>query len=508
MPQRTGRTSIRTLIMRFRLSDEQKLAAATDAERVFIEAGPGSGKTTVAAERYGVLRFDGSTGGPGLLALSFARSARGELEDRVRRRWGSHALQWPHRVWTLDTLHCAIVFHLLRTGAITWPGGHTGLIVHDSWRGHRGSRVLQPGYPWWRVVRLYGRQVVSDTRPIPHAGYGYSQKQPYEAMLRSGVCTHDEVRQLLETVVRDDEFRPAVVNFLRTSVKALIVDEVFDGDWLDLGIVTIAANAGIPSTLIGDPWQALYEFRGARPEIVWWMINQLTFTPFQVTRSFRFETPEMQHLARGLRYGASVTVPLGAASEVDVVLASTWKLLWAVGDHVLPLAFGQLKNRTDAAMTILLERLIMGHFGQIPTRGGEAALILGLDPDVLRQDFTPLGPVLERLARGSTEDAGAALDLLRRTLGAMGNGSIPRLRPLDEASRIDLLVRLARRLGRGHLIPGMTIHHAKGREWDNVGVRLSDAEQRRLATGLSQQESADRALYVALTRAKQSVRRV
>ena len=54
----------------------------------------------------------------------------------------------------------------------------------------------------------------------------------------------------------------------------------------------------------------------------------------------------------------------------------------------------------------------------------------------------------------------------------------------------------------------MTIHHAKGREWDNVGVRLSDAEQRRLATGLSQQESSDRALYVALTRARRSVRRV
>jgi DNA helicase II / ATP-dependent DNA helicase PcrA len=170
--------------MTIRLSDEQKLAAATYAERAFIEAGPGSGKTTIAAERYGVLRFDGKSCGSGLLALSFARSARGELEDRVRRRWGSHALQWPHRVWTLDALHCAIVFHLLRTGAITWPGGHTELLVHDSWRGHVGSRLLNSGYRFCRVVALNGRQVVSDTSTLVQNRYGYSRKEAYEARLR------------------------------------------------------------------------------------------------------------------------------------------------------------------------------------------------------------------------------------------------------------------------------------------------------------------------------------
>jgi superfamily I DNA/RNA helicase len=54
----------------------------------------------------------------------------------------------------------------------------------------------------------------------------------------------------------------------------------------------------------------------------------------------------------------------------------------------------------------------------------------------------------------------------------------------------------------------MSIHHAKGREWDHVVVRLSAADQYQLARGLSQQRASDRALYVALTRAKQSVRRV
>lgn len=494
--------------MSLRLTDEQKRAAATRADRAYIEAGPGCGKTTVAAERYGVLRFDGCGQGPGLVALSFARSARGELEERVRRRWGSHALRWPHKVWTLDSLHCAILMHLLRSGQITWPGGQTELTVHDSWRGQDGSGPLSPARLWRRVVTLNGRQVVSDTRAINEFGHGYTTKKPYETMLAAGVCTHDEVRQILEIVVWNNELRPAVVEYLRTSVKALIVDEVFDGDRLDLGIVHQAAAAGIPSTLIGDPWQALYEFRGARPEIVAKIVTGLSFEILPVTQSFRFETPAMQELARALRAGEGVTVPAGAATDVDAVLSSTWKPLWEVADNVLPLAFGQINNRTDAAMAMLLEPLVSSHFGHVPTRGPEAALVLGVDPEILRGDPGVFAPVLDRLEGGSPAGATAALALLRTTLANLGSRQIRKMKEAEEADRIQLLRALGRRLGTVHLIPGMTIHQAKGREWASVGVHLVADEVHRLAAGLAQQQASDRALYVALTRAKRNVHRV
>ena len=491
--------------MPLRLTDEQKRAAATSADRAYIEAGPGSGKTTVAAERYGVLRFDGCNQGPGLVALSFARSARGELEDRVRRRWGSHALRWPHKIWTLDSLHCAILMHLLRTGQLTWPGGQTELTVHDSWRGQDDSRPLRPERPYRRVVTLDGRRVMSETRAISEFGHGYTAKKPYEAMLAAGVCTHDEVRQILELVVWNSELRPAVVEYLRTSMKALIVDEVFDGDRLDLGIVHQAAAAGIPSTLIGDPWQALYEFRGARPEIVATIVTDLSFDTLPVTQSFRFETPAMQDLARALRAGEGVTVPTGTTGDVEVVLAAWWKPLWGIADNVLPFAFGQINNRTDAAMAVLLEPLVSRQFGHVPTRGPEAALVLGLDPEILRGDPGVFAPVLDRLEGGSPTGAAAALALLRTTLADMGSRPIRRMKEADEADRIELLGALGRRVGRTHLIPGMTIHQAKGREWDNVGVHLLADEVHHVAAGLSQERHTDRALYVALTRAKRSV---
>ncbi|WP_149828436.1 ATP-binding domain-containing protein [Streptomyces tailanensis] len=66
------------------------------------------------------------------------------------------------------------------------------------------------------------------------------------------------------------------------------------------------------------------------------------------------------------------------------------------------------------------------------------------------------------------------------------------------------LANLRTRLEIAHegLIPGMTCHQAKGREWDRVGGRLEAADAAALRRGLDPTEESHRALYVALTRAR------
>jgi DNA helicase-2/ATP-dependent DNA helicase PcrA len=54
----------------------------------------------------------------------------------------------------------------------------------------------------------------------------------------------------------------------------------------------------------------------------------------------------------------------------------------------------------------------------------------------------------------------------------------------------------------------MTIHQAKGREWTAVGVRLKPSQVELLGSGLIETNQEDRALYVALTRARERVRLV
>src|SRR4051812_20620942 len=88
------------------LTDEQQLAAAARTKSIFIEAGPGTGKTTVSAHRFGVHRFAQGHGYEqrAVVAVSFTRAATHNLVRRVQRLWGPSALTWPHRIVTLDTI--------------------------------------------------------------------------------------------------------------------------------------------------------------------------------------------------------------------------------------------------------------------------------------------------------------------------------------------------------------------------------------------------------------------
>jgi DNA helicase II / ATP-dependent DNA helicase PcrA len=152
---------------------------------------------------------------------------------------------------------------------------------------------------------------------------------------------------------------------------------------------------------------------------------------------------------------------------------------------------------------VLLDHVITSHFGELSTFGPDAAVILGLEPAAMRADgASALVAVLDRLGNGTQGEAEAALSLLRQKLVDLGSRPIPRLQVAKEAIRVNRLQQLAARLKSTKLVPGLTIHQAKGREWEQVGVALTAPEQSRLTAGLTQASATDRALYVAFTRAK------
>ncbi|HSH62480.1 MAG TPA: UvrD-helicase domain-containing protein [Acidimicrobiales bacterium] len=492
---------------RLPLTDEQNDAVRAGDKRLFIEAAPGAGKTTVAAERYGVLRFTGSERSRlSVTAVSFTRSATSELHRRVRSRWGSSALTWPHSVMTIDMLVCYVVEHLLRSGVIRWPGDHTSLQVLDDWRGHRGYRWLIAG-SFRRVAAIDASGVVTSVgRPMGDGGLGIGSRGDFHLHLDAGRCTHEDVRAVLAAALRMPAMREAVVDLLSSSVAHIVVDEVFDANDLDLALVDLACSAGIAVTLVGDPWQALYGFRGAKPERVPAILTKWGFESLPLSHSFRFQSDEMKALSVLLRGGQPVS--LSASEGHDVVLASQWGYLWQASDNVLPVSFGRTANKTDAAAIVLLDHLVYSNFNQHAIFLPEALVLLDLDRDTYRSEGPAvLSDVVETLA-GSAEDA--TVKALRALRDAMKQLGAPRrLRAStgeNEQRQIDRLTALGARLrSDAPLVPGMTIHQAKGREWDRVGVRLGADELSRLMAGLGQGVESDRALYVALTRARHAV---
>ncbi len=492
--------------MAVRLTDEQALAAASDARLVNIISGPGSGKTTVSAARFGYLHHRDPDGRRGILGLSFTRSAVGELRSRITARWGHHAAELPNLVTTFDDFHVRVLHHLIDLGLATWPGGHRRLEVIDDFRGiHSDYRWLITGsYRRYAGCGADGA-ITSQSERLSKPKFGFGRKDPHLTVLSDGISSHEDVRRALRTVLKNvPDARDGVVAWLAANFRHVVVDEIYDADELDIFMCMCVSDTSTATlTLVGDPWQALYDWRGASPEKVGkYLLDNYPFTPYEQSQSFRFATDQTIELARALRAGEGVELPPVASMAIDVALGRNWTTLWTVGDNVLPLAFRAVGNRIDAALNLLLDEVTRTKVGR-KSFGRQSALVhLGLPEEgieeVLLEHFRP---ILTRLVAGLP--AVDALELVRDAAEAVSPKSRPnRLQASAEAQRIQEVERLRLRLTRADLIPGLTVHQAKGCEWPRVGVALTAAHESALVTGLTNAQEEHCVVYVALTRAK------
>lgn len=485
------------------LTSEQRLAAATRLRNLYIEAGPGTGKTTVSAQRFGVQRFDPARryDSRAVVAVSFTRAATRTLVRRAMRFWGRAVVQWPHRVVTLDTVIVDLVHDLLHEGLLKWPNGHTVLDVHDSWTSLASTTWNRTTY----TINVQGDQIII-TR-----GWRSSSQSSVPAtvtlpLLKKGICTHDDIRAALEQALQDPAILAFVENRFRASMRALIVDEVFDANDLDIAVIETAITAGISVTLVGDPWQALYMFRGARPENVPVLIARAGVTKLSLTQSFRWLDPRQRDLAEKLRSAQPVTLESESVSDgfdkFDVALALTWKPLWDLGSGVLPLAFTKAfgGSTEEAAATLLLNHVTRNVLGLDASYLADALTALAIsDRDVPRQLEHDFQIITQILCVPGNDILKTVYNMLTEIIGRVS----PRLlRPSHHSYTSRLALIRIRLLHKGRPAPGLTTHQAKGREWDVVGVHLSDTERKALAGGLSMHEDTHRKLYVACTRAR------
>lgn len=485
------------------LTDEQLLAAATSTRSVFIEAGPGTGKTTVSAQRFGVQRFGSEHrhDSRAVVAVSFTRAATYNLRQRVQRLWGFGALTWPHRIVTLDTIMCDLLHDLLREGLVVWPNsealwpdGNVILDVRDNWASCGGTVSSRSIY----TLRLDNRHVRIRAGFAPD----WASRVPaveVVPLMQQGICTHQDVRDVLTLALCDAKSRARVRQRLSETMRALIVDEVFDANDLDIEIIEAAIDAGVSVTMVGDPWQALYLFRGARPQVVPELLKRTNTPTLPLTQSFRWREAEQRDLATNLRLGNGASLPNGH-DGADVALALWWKELWDLGGGVLPLAFHSFKGGyEEAAATLLLNHVTRNVFDLDATYLNDALTALNVqDRDAPRKLESALQEVVEILRRGGNEAVKAAYLHLAKAIGTV---SARKLRKPHQA-HTRRLAQLQKRIAfPGRPVPGLTTHQAKGSEWEVVGVRLREAERAALASGLSSGEDMHRKIYVACTRA-------
>ena len=262
------------------LNPEQQSAVDSEAARIIVQAGPGTGKTHTLVRRAVRLLEQGQ--GP-LVIITFTNKAAEEIRHRLAASVGEKAA-------LVDTFHGFCLRWLRRRNpqlTLTGP--------------EMRERIVRQQYPQLaerelKDIRRQAALFLASQAELPESYAETDPLRPYFRCLRErNLLDLDEIVPACVSLLRRDKEFAAEV---RACVAHLLVDEFQDLNAAQYEMVRLLSETAAVFA-IGDPDQAIYGFRGANP--AWF-------------RKFIAEQqPEFHALIRNYRSGARI---LQAAAAV------------------------------------------------------------------------------------------------------------------------------------------------------------------------------------------------
>ena len=250
----------------------EQWAAIRRPGRFVLRACPGSGKTFVVAHRIADRLGKWSEPHAGVAGLSFTNVACAELQQSLTRLGVTNANRYPHFLGTIDKFIDTFIFlpfgHRVmgcsvrpvlvgfdekpwsRCGAWAWQHAECNRacdLTHFSWDLSGGLVDIRPNPV---KCALNHRRCLELKARFSKAGYATQTDAAYWAV------------QVLERY-------PWVARALVRRFPELIIDEAQDTSHAQMRVVDLLVSAGANEVmLVGDPDQAVYEWRTAHPELL------------------------------------------------------------------------------------------------------------------------------------------------------------------------------------------------------------------------------------------------
>ena len=261
--------------------------------KVVLHACPGSGKTTVVAQK--LINYVKSWDRPhqGVAVLSFTNVASQEITRQAQEILPQgYDIGTPHFIGTLDSFIDNFIF--LRFGYLLLSSPKRPLIANSN---------IVSEYNWYWRKECYNKGCVSnidqfkwiDTNTLTKNGNaitcgGSGRHQApcieFKKILREkGLFFQGEIAGLTCILLKE---YPEVAKAIASRFPIVILDEAQDTSSEQMEILDLLSNAGIESLyLVGDPDQSIYEWREATPECFLKKMNDKNWTHLSLSKNFR-----------------------------------------------------------------------------------------------------------------------------------------------------------------------------------------------------------------------------
>jgi superfamily I DNA/RNA helicase len=287
------------------LTDEQN--AFLNAEgKVILCACPGSGKTFVVGKKLLKYLETWPYAYRGVAVLSFTNVASKEILRQTEELSTNKTqnIGFPHFVGTLDSFINNYIF--LRFGYLMMQPADRkrprviyesfGQLLYPKSKCHTNGCVNNLDWFHWS-----DDQLLKNGKPI---SCGVPTHKPCvafkKAMLRKGMVTQREVSALSLLILKK---YPEIAIEVANRFPVIIVDEAQDTSREQMEILNMLAEKGLNTlVLVGDPDQAIYEWRNATPEYFKAKLDDAQWNTLYLTANFR----SSQHICNATAKFSSV----------------------------------------------------------------------------------------------------------------------------------------------------------------------------------------------------------
>jgi DNA helicase-2/ATP-dependent DNA helicase PcrA len=331
------------------LNTAQAQAVTSQADRLLVLAGAGSGKTRVLVHRIAWLIQEQHLSPHNILAVTFTNKAAAEMRNRIE-----SLLHTPSGSMWVGTFH-GIAHRLLR---MHWQdvGLPQNFQIVDSddqlrlvKRIMRQMELDDSRWPPRQAQAFINSSKDEGLRPDHMDDYGDIYQKTLIDVYRQyqEACERGGMLDFAELLLRSHELwlqNPKLLAHYQQRFRHILVDEFQDTNRVQYAWLQVLSGQQVPITIVGDDDQSIYGWRGARIENI---------------RSFGddFGRTEVVRLEQNYR---STSMILNAANGVIINNSDRLgKQLWTSGEEGEPISVYAGFNEVDEARFVA-ERIQQG----------------------------------------------------------------------------------------------------------------------------------------------------